>query len=179
MSSIYNSVNNTVKNEGGVVLKGGNLSDVQNYLNLVSLIGNYESNDYPYSSSPVELNTLTKKAIVGVFAYNRSRPLTKGTTAVVNIDHVDHDLKTPGTADVSIDTNIHAMTKNRNRLDTTAIRNNKYNTVTGKFDEGYPVVSVDQFGNDNATLISRENPGRLSFSTGKVIVSQNYNSKTN
>ena len=178
MSSIYNSIAETIKNDGGSVFKGGNVANSQNYLSLVNVIGNYETNDFPYSSSPVELNTLSKKAIVGVFAYNRDRPLTKGSTLTLNQNHVDHDLKTPGTVDVSIDTNIHATRYNRNRLDTTAIRNNQYDVYTGKFNEGYPVVSEDDFRNDVAASPTRSNPGLLSFTLGSNVRTQQYISKT-
>jgi len=144
----YNSENTKSKEDGGAILKGGLVNSNQNYLNLRNVIGNYATDNSPYSSSPVELDNLSKKAIVGTFAYNRSRPLTKGTTPVLNIEHVQHDLKTPGTVDMSIDTNIHVTTKNTNRLDTTAIRQNKFSRITGKFDAGYPAISVDNFGNE-------------------------------
>lgn len=180
MSTLYLSLSNTVDNNGGTVMKGGNVNNAQNYLDMTNVSGNYSLDGYPYSSVPVENSSATKALVGGsyVFAYNNSKPLAKGATVTINIGSLGHDLFSPGTKDVSLITGIHSRTTNTNRLDTTAIRNNQYNEFTGKFEEGYPLVSEDAFGNDTAASVSRENPGTLRFTLGKTIESKQYNSKT-
>jgi hypothetical protein len=173
----YITINNRSKEIGGAILRGG-VTDNQNYLGLVNVVSNYETNGRVFPSLPREIDNLSIKAIPGIFAYDRSKPITKGSTLILNQDHVTHGLNTTGTTDMSIDTNIHARTKNSNRLDTTAIRTKKYSIYTGKFDDGYPVVSQDDFGNDVAAVPTRSNPGLLSFTLGSSVNTQQYMGKT-
>jgi hypothetical protein len=175
--STINIVLGGAVNDGGIILKAGTINTTQNYSAITSLVGNYSLDTYPRTSVPVQNEDVTK-ALTGsntVFAFNSGIPLIKGLVVAINNGHVDHELYTTGTVDTSLITNIHFRTSNINRLDTTAIRSQKFDIYTGKFDTGYPVVSVDNFGNDEAALVSRSNPGTLAFIVGKRPVSQSYN----
>lgn len=180
MSIQYLSVTEKAENNGGVIMKGGDVINSQNYLNMTNVTGVYSLDGYPYSSVPVQNND-SQKALNSsnfVFAYNNQDALVKGFTVILNTISLDHDLKTPGTKDTSLTTAIHGKFGEVNRLDTTAIRQNRYNEYTGKFELGYPGVSEDNFGNDVAALPSRANPGILSFTLGKTVHTKQYNAKT-
>lgn len=61
---------------------------------------------------------------------------------------------------------------------TSAIRTGKYNFFTNKYSPGYPVKSIDNFGNDNAARSSYDSPGTITYlSNGRDIISQNYEAK--
>lgn len=178
--SILNLISGGVDNNGGVVLKGGNTSNTQNYTDMLSLVGNYQLDGYPMGSTPVQNSDVTRSIANGyVFAYHgSSRPLIKGFTALINNGSINHDLGSTGTADPSLITGIHYITFNRNRQDATAMRENKYNEFTGKFEEGYPQVTEDRFGTDFAATVSRANTGSMRFVLGLVPTKQNYLPKT-
>jgi hypothetical protein len=74
---------------------------------------------------------------------------------------------------------IHKLEVLRTRLATTAIRNNKFDIYTGKFDAGYPLVIVDSLNSDTAANPTRDNPGLLNYhSSGPGIISDSYEKKT-
>lgn len=72
---------------------------------------------------------------------------------------------------------INYAESNRTALKSTAIRAGEYNMSTGKFSLGYPAVSNDAFGQDNAARSSFDSPGSISFRVGNTITTQNYEAK--
>lgn len=182
MSLFYNSINNKVKNIGGAILSGGhNTNGAQNYLQMVNLNNNNNTIGRPYAPIPV-LGVHSTKALgvsESVFAFNNKNPVAKIATTTINNSYTNHELSTSGTVNTGLIVGIHPITSNINRLDTTAIRNNQFDSYTGKFNDGYPEISNDDFGNDMAATPNRANPGLMNFTLGKNIISKQYPTKTN
>jgi len=60
----------------------------------------------------------------------------------------------------------------------TAMRDGNYNFVTGEFAPGYPHVSTDSFGDDNAARSSYNVPGSITYMTNSnQTLSKNYDPK--
>jgi hypothetical protein len=85
-----------------------------------------------------------------------------------------------GAAQPSLVKSINKLETLRTRRATSAVRDNKFNSFTGEWDDGYPVVAVDALATDNAATPSRGVPGSLVFKIGsQVPVVADYKAKTN
>lgn len=177
MAFINISLESSVKNDSGVVFKGGSVSSSSPAQAFAS---QYSPDSLPFASYVVQgVNTTTALSDEGsVFAYNTNTPLIKGETVVINSQSLNHELYTTGTANPSLINSIHPVFGARTRLAASAIRNGYFDIYTGKFDLGWPDVQYDAFGDDVAATPSRSNPGTMYYSLGKKYVAKNYQAKT-
>lgn len=114
-----------------------------------------------FGSTVVDNNSADKALGAGTFAYDNERPVAKKTTTT--LAGVAQDFLQSGASAPETIRSIHKIESVRTRKLTTAIRTNKWNEYSGEFDSGYPEVSVDSFGSDNAANPTRETPGELTF----------------
>jgi hypothetical protein len=184
MSISYLSILNTVNNNGGGILNAGNINLSQNYVNIISVNGNRSLDGYPRTSTPVISKDVQKslESNDSIFAFNspvnaRMRAVIKTVSIVINNSIVSLSTASPGKVAPELTTNIHFRNINKNRLDTTAIRNGNFNFVNGKFTPKTEVV-YDFFGTDNAAVVNRTNTGTITFLINKKPVTTNYLSKT-
>lgn len=164
-----------VKNNGGVVKKGGNVP-VTTRFTVTPVV---HANERQVVGSVVVDNSSADKAVNGgIFANNTQRPIAKKVTTVLG--GVSNIVLRSGAARPELVRSINKLETLRTRRFTTAIRENKYNRVTGRFDVGYPVVAIDSLATDNAANPTRSNPGQMVFKIGaKIPVTSNYKPKTN
>lgn len=131
-----------------------------------------------FASTVVDNDNADKALSGGTFAYNNERPIAKKTTDI--LAGVAEDFLVSGAAVPSLRRSIHKIESVRTRKLTTAIRENRYSEFTGEFDAGYPEVSVDSFGADNAANPTRTVPGELVYRDGSPLpVQDDYKAKTN
>lgn len=163
----------------GTVLKGGTKSSTNNFLSMESILGNYSLDAFPYGSTVVQTGDVEKSldSESSVFAFDNDRPLVKGVTFVINNDSLDHELRTTGTRDTNLRTNIHHIRYMKTVLAASAIRDGKFDVYTGQYEATYPQMSNDDFGSDFAATVSRANPGKLTMLVNKLPVSQTYETK--
>lgn len=178
--AIYNAtlVTSQVKNNGGTSLNSGSHdlfnSSAINILNLRSAI-----KYLPFGSTVVNgINTTNAHAYSFVVPRNNPKSLIK--TALVSSDliSINNTIRCAGNPDPQLTSSVHYSESVRTRLENTANRENKFNIFTGKFSVGYPDVSVDYFGVDEAARTNRADVGRITFITNKNIKIQSYPSKT-
>lgn len=118
------------------------------------------------------------KAITsGVFSHNHIQPISSLiTTELAGLS--TNAIKSP--ANDGVKRSINKVEDNKSTLFTTAIRSNKYNRVTGKWDSGYPEAQTISFASDDAANPTESVPGELTYRTGaKIPVNDNYKNKTN
>jgi hypothetical protein len=169
------------KNNGGTIKTNG-ITQRKNFINLMVNSG---SEDIFYKSSTVVLDKNTKKALNdGVFSKNTQKPIAKKITKVINTEINDYFVSgalVPSLIKSVKKLQICESTCNdgiRTRKITTAIRNNKYNIFSGKFDEGFPEVQNDIFENDTAALVNRKNTGNLIYKAPINPEIKSYSNKT-
>lgn len=173
--NVYHLSGTSNDNNGGVVKKGG---DVKNPQLFASTPAVYDNEREVFGSVVVDNSSANKALNDGVFANNTQRPIAKKVT--IQLGGVANNVLRSGAARPELVKSINKLETLRTRRFTTAIRENKYNRFTGRFDAGYPVVAVDSLGADNAANPSRTLPGQLVFKIGaKVPVSSDYKPKTN
>jgi hypothetical protein len=166
------------KNSNGTMKANGTVSS-----NVVESVSTVAPVVATFGSTVIE-NTVTVKDYAGkaisggTFAHNHTKPISSLITD--EIAGVSTDvIKSPGNDGDTI-RSINKLETLRTRRFTTAIRENKYNRVTGAFDSGYPVVATDSLGTDEAATPTASVPGELTYRTGaKVPVNDNYKAKTN
>lgn len=160
----FNSTDNnggTVKANGSV---GGTFQSTQLSQNKVFVFG----------STVVNNDSADKALEDGVFAYDNEHPVAKKVTTTLS--GVPNDFLRSGASAPGTIRSIHKLEVVRTRRLTQAIRLNKFNEYTGKFDPGYPQGSStpDDFYNistnslqatstDNAAEPTRDNPGELTY----------------
>jgi hypothetical protein len=118
-----------------------------------------------------------KAVSAGTFAHNHVKPISAlVTTELAGVD--TNVMKSPGNDGVK--RSINKVENNKSLLFTTALRANKYNRITGKWDSGYPSGQTISFSSDDAANPSLSVPGELTYRTGaKTPVNDEYASKTN
>jgi hypothetical protein len=174
--------NATASGAGG---NGGSVAKASN----TNLLDGVEVSRYDagvFGSAVVDTNDIDKVYSSGALAYNNPGPISKRVTT--NINGSANTFLLSGALVPNLIHSIHYQkVKNgssyvqgvRTRRFTSAIRENKWNDYTGKFESGYPVVSVDVFADDNAALPTRSVPGNLTFmSSGSNVVNDTYKEKT-
>lgn len=172
-SGVPTNARNSGSNENsGSVARGGSVSS--NKLTNVS-ISRYNTN--VFGSTVLDNNSANKALNAGTFAYNRQRPITMRVTS--SLSGVTNYVLVSGANHTELTQSIHKLNVLRTRRFTTAVRANKYNRFTNTWEVGYPVVSVDNLGNDVAANPTRSNPGRIVFKSGNPTpVATSYKSRT-
>lgn len=130
-----------------------------------------------FASTVVDNSSADKAISGGTFAHNHTRPISAlVTTELAGLSNTS--IRSPGNDGDTI-RSINKLETLRTRKFTTAIRANKYNRVTGQFDEGYPAVSVDSLGTDVAATPSISVPGKITYLRGgKTPYNDSYKAKT-
>lgn len=174
--SPYGSVVEASNNHGTIRANGTSTSNVvENVKTVRPVVG-------VFGSTVVEDSVTSKdyagKAVSGgTFSYNNTKPIsTLVTTKLAGVD--TNVIKSP--ANDGVKRSINKVENNTSILFTTALRANKYNRVTGKWDSGYPAAQTISFSSDEAANPTLDVPGELTYRTGaKVPVNDNYKKKTN
>lgn len=180
--------NSSTKNYGGVVKTNGLASSPVSTENVV-LIGS----GLVFGSVVIDGSSADKALSAGVFAYNNSRPVSMKVTQ--ELSGVSNNFLVSGANNVKNIRSIQYQQVNdggtlvdgvRTTKTTKAIREGKWDIYTGKFNAGYPEVSVDTFegvdglSGDEAAKVTRAEPGTLVYKLSKgAPVSQDYEKKTN
>jgi len=126
-----------------------------------------------FGSTVVDNDTADKAVSAGTFAYNNSRPVAKKTSSTIS--GVANTVLQSGASDPNRRKSIHKIESIKTLKTTTAVRTNKWNEYTGKWEAGFPQTSNDSFGNDNAASPTSNVPGELTYRTGaKVPVNDDY-----
>lgn len=113
----------------------------------------------------------------GTFSHDHVKPISALVTTELSGVNTNV-IKSP--ANDGVKRSINKLETLRTRKFTSAVRANKYNRYTNKFDAGYPEVSSDALGTDEAATPTASVPGELTYRTGaKVPVNDNYKAKTN
>lgn len=173
--NVYHLVGTSNANNGGVVKKGGSINNP----GLLTASPSVYGGEREVFGSVVVDNSWANKAVNdGTFAHGTQKPIAKKVTT--QLGGVANNVLRSGAARPDLVKSINKLEILRTRRFTAAIRENKYNRYTGRFDAGYPVVAVDSLDTDNAAVPTRTLPGQLVYKTGaKVPVSSDYKPKTN
>lgn len=132
-----------------------------------------------FGSTPVDNADADKAVDEGDFAYDNQRPTSKKVTSVI-AGGVSAQFMLSGAGDPTNIQSIHKIESVTTRKLTTAIRDNRWNQYSGKFDPGYPQVQKDIFFSirdgiipmvegeiiDDAANPSRQVPGELTYMQG-------------
>lgn len=142
-----------------------------------------------FGSTPIDNADADKAVDDGEFAYDNQRPLSKKVTSEL-AGGVSADFMLSGAGDPTNIQSIHKIESVTTRKLTMAIRDNKFNVYSGKFDPGYPEVQNDIFYSikdggtvadviDDAANPNRTNPGELTYIQGNPLpLSKGYEEKT-
>lgn len=177
-----NTKNSGADNNSGVTTRAGLSTNLTN-------VGVGRYNTTVFASTVIDNNSADKAVSDGAFAYNNAKPVAQRSTSTI-----------AGVANTAIKSGadvpgqvkgINKMEVVRTRRLTAAIRGNKYNRYTNTWDEGYPVVAVDNWFSpisnstsatttDTAATPTRSAPGQLTYKIGSPLpVSNNdYDKKT-
>lgn len=135
-----------------------------------------------FGSKVVENTVTTKdyagKAVsAGTFANNNVKPISSlVTTELAGVANTS--ILTPGNDGDTV-RSINKFETNESNLFTTALRQNKYNRVTGDWDAGYPSGVTISFSSDDAANPTSSVPGELTYMKGSVVpFNDNYKAKT-
>lgn len=177
--AIHNASNvSGFKNNGGTALKAGvpysgNASTVKTFSN------NRRADNYPFGSTLVNYAHLTPIDTDPTIhcPWSSARPLVKRSTRVLK-GKSSNSLLTSGTYAPELRSAIHPINSYRTSLQNTAYRDNQFNIYLGQFISGYPDNQIDDFGVDEASIPTRENPGNLVFKNYRNISIVPYQSKT-
>lgn len=129
-----------------------------------------------FGSTVVDNNDADKALGAGVFAYDNESPVAKRLTS--SLSTVSNDYLLSGAADPTGRRSIHKLEVVTSRLQTTAIREGRWNDYTGQYDPGYPLVVTDTYASDNAANPTRSVPGRLAYAGQSSVSTVNYSEKT-
>jgi hypothetical protein len=155
---------------------GGSASKINN-TNLMKGVSIDRKNLGVFSSTVIDNDDTDPAISAGVFAYNNQNPIAKKITT--ELSTVANNVLKSGAAQPTLVRSIHKIEIFRTRQATKAIRENRFNIFTGKYDEGYPLVVSDILSQDKAANPSRAIPGSLNYkSTGPLIANKNYSKKT-
>lgn len=134
---------------------------------------------YGLDVKPVDYGNLTTepKVTADVRKVNNLLAMPVKPENLIAIRSADSDVLSSGSSYSEYMMDINYIESNRTRRTSAAIRDGQFNISTGKFAVGYPVVSNDSFGNDNAARSSYDIPGSISFRVGNKITTQNYEAK--
>jgi hypothetical protein len=103
----------------------------------------------------------------GVFANDNFNPVGKKITD--NLAGVPNTFLLSGALRLDLINNVNKIEQINTSKKASAIRQNKYNIYTNKFDLGFPEQSVDSFGEDNIARVSRTFNGNLTFNIGNPV----------
>lgn len=118
-----------------------------------------------------------KAVSAGTFSHDHVKPISALVTTELSGVNTNA-IKSP--ANDGVKRSINKTENNKSVLFTTALRANKYNRVTGKWEAGYPAAQTISFSSDEAANPTLSVPGELTYRTGaKVPVNDNYKNKTN
>lgn len=175
--SPYGAIVEASNNHGTMRANGSSASNVvENVKTVRPVVDAFGSK--VVEDSVTEKDYAGKAVSAGTFAHNHVKPISSlVTTELAGVD--TNAIKTPGN-DGDIIRSINKVEDNKSVLFTTALRANKYNRVTGKWDSGYPAAQTISFASDEAANPTLSVPGELTYRTGsKVPVNDNYKNKTN
>jgi hypothetical protein len=159
-------------NDGGAIKANGTTSS-----GVVSSVSTPRVDLGVFGSVVLDNDTADKALEDGVFRYDNERPIAKKTTT--SLSTVDNDYLKSTAGNPGGINSIHKIESVTTRKLTTAIRENKWNEYSGKFDLGFPEVVVDNFGNDKAASPTRQSPGQLIYRDGSANpVIDSYKPKT-
>jgi hypothetical protein len=164
-------------NDGGVMKANGTTSS-----GVVSNVGTPRADLGVFGSTVINNDSADPALSAGVFGYDNERPIAKKITT--SLSTVDNDYLRSTAGNPGGIRSIHKIETVTTRKLTTAIRENKWNEYSGKFDEGFPEISTDGFGEDKAANPTREVPGQLTYVAGNentILVPKNdqYKPRTN
>ena len=160
------------QNNRGVVARGGSVASGK-----LTNVGVSRYNTTVFASTVINNGSADKAVSAGVFAYEDRDGVAMRSTATIS--GVSNTALRSGANVPSLMRGIHKLETLRTRKFTTAIRANKYNRSTGQFEAGFPVVTVDSLGTDNAATPTRAVPGRIVYKLGQPVpFTQNYKSES-
>jgi len=160
------------QNNRGVVTRGGSIASGK-----LTNVGVSRYNTTVFASTVLDNGWADKAVSAGIFAYGDRDGVAMRSTATLS--GVSNTALRSGANVPSLMQSIHYLRVLRTRRFTTAIRTNKYNRFTGKFEVGYPVVAVDTLATDNAAVVTRSAPGVLVYKLGQPVpVTNNYKAIT-
>jgi hypothetical protein len=142
----------STKNNGGAGINLGlsnnlaNKSSGQNNDRVGSVVSNTSETDPALSA--------------GVFAFDNNRPVGKKITD--SLASIDNDYLISGAAEPSLIRSINSIEEIRTRQFATSFRTKKYDYVNNIFESGFPIIQLDELGNDYGGKF-----GAVSFKTGK------------
>lgn len=174
--SPYGAIVEASNNHGTIRANGSSASNVvENVKTVRPVVDTFGST--VIQDSVTSKDYAGKAVSAGSFAHNHVKPISALiTTELAGVD--TNVIKSP--ANDGVKRSINKVENNKSILFTTALRANKYNRVTGKWDSGYPAAQTISFNSDEAANPSLSVPGELTYRTGaKIPVNDNYKSKTN
>lgn len=131
-----------------------------------------------FASTVIDNDNADKALDSGTFAFDNQRPVGKKVTS--SLAGVSNTVLLSGAGNPGGIRSIHKVETVTTRKLTTALRENRYNEVTGEFDAGYPEVVTDTFDSDDAANPTMAVPGELTYKTGAANpVTDEYAAKTN
>lgn len=174
----------STKNNGGVMTANGTAASnvVRSQPTAAAQVG-------VYSNVVVDNADADKALASGTFAYNNAKPTAPKLTTTLS--GTSNTFLLSGANDTTNARSINKLEKITTRRLTTAIRNNKWNEYSGKFEAGYPTGVVDPFwdislgsgvstSTDQAAEPTRSVPGELVYLQGNPVPKlDNYKAKTN
>lgn len=180
MSTHKAIASNVVNNRGGSVVNAGTDYDLNSVLG--QRVRSSRTDLGVFGSTVVDGDTVDKVLSAGSFA-QLNGIIAKRVTEL--LAETSNDVLLSGAADPVRRRSIARMEAVRTTLTSTAYRAGKYNVYTGKFEAGYPQVSVDDamvvaggVYKDQAANPTRQVPGELVYRTGaKVPVMADYKQK--
>jgi hypothetical protein len=172
-------------NDGGAMKANGTTSS-----GVVSNVSTPRADLGVFGSAVLDNDAADKALPGGVFGFDNKRPIAKKTTTSLSTVNNDY-LKSTGGNPTGI-RSIHKIESIITRKLTKAIRENKWNEYSGKFDLGFPEVSEDVFYKidsngividnepiDKAANPTRQVPGELIYRDGSANpVTDTYKPKT-
>ena len=176
-STPYGSFSEANNDSGTMKANGSSSSNVMDQVKTVT--GKVDAFGSKVVENSVTVVDYAGKAVsAGTFAYSNTKPISSlVTTTIAGVANTS--ILTPGNDGDTV-RSINKVETVRSRRFTSAVRANKYNRVTNKFDAGFPVVAVDTVGADDAATPSRSVPGELTYMRGSTTpYNDNYKAKTN
>jgi hypothetical protein len=143
---------NSTKNNGGAGINLGssnnlaNKSSGQNNDRVGSIVSNTSEIDPALSN--------------GIFAFDNNRPVGKKITD--SLASVNNDYLLSGAAEPGLIRSINSIEEIRTRQFTSSVRNKTYDYVNNVFEEGFPVLQLDDLGDDYGGRF-----GAVAFKIGK------------
>lgn len=160
------------QNNRGVVTRGGSVASGK-----LANVGVSRYNTNIFASTVLDNSWADKAVSGGTFAYGDKDGV--GMRYTSRLAGVNNAALRSGANVPSLNRGIHKLEVLRTRKFTTAIRDNKYNRYTGRFDSGFPAVTVDTLATDNAATPTRSVPGTITYKLGRPVpVEVNYTAKT-